>query len=65
LFNPEIYDKQVDLKGLLGDTDRDILHRRAIENFIHQPALFQSIKDVLSVKKDAQVKIEGNFAEEG
>jgi hypothetical protein len=27
--------------------DKDVLHRRAIENFITKPALFKSIKDVL------------------
>lgn len=57
LLNPEIYDKQVDLKNTLGEADRKILHRRAIENFVKQPALFKSIKDTLWVADNAVVKI--------
>lgn len=56
LFNPEIYEAPFDLKGILADTDKEILHKRAMENFISQPALFNPIKEVLSLQGEVNLR---------
>ena len=62
LFDPEIYEQTIDLTDdvdseYFTQADKDTLHRRAIENFITKPALFEPVKKVLWLPSSALVKI--------
>jgi hypothetical protein len=58
LLNPEIYEQDVTLDNeIFTEKDSKVLHRRAIENFISQSALFNPIKKAFWIPLDKQVKI--------